>query len=112
MQEWLNFITSELHKNFSPLFRPNTPDAYKPVAKENLANRFTHIDQHLAGRQFLTGDQFTVADAYLFAVLRWSSLQQIDLSRWPNIAAFMGRVGERPKVKEALEAEGLLKAAA
>jgi glutathione S-transferase len=110
--EWLNFITSELHKTFSPLFRPNTPDEYKAIAKENLANRFNLIDRHLAGRQFLVGDQFSVADAYLFTVLRWSTLQHIDLARWPNISAFMGRVAERPKVKEAMHAEGLIKAAA
>jgi glutathione S-transferase len=110
--EWLNFITSEIHKSFTPLFKPNTPDVYKPIVKENLAARFAYIDKHLAGRQYLTGDQFTVADAYLFTVLRWSSLQQIDLSRYPNIGAYMTRVGARPKVQEALQAEGLLKAAA
>ena len=110
--EWLNFVTSEIHKSFTPLFKPNTPDAYKPIAKENLAARFSYVDQQLAGKQYLLGDQFTVADAYLFTVLRWSSLQQIDLSRYPNIGAFMGRVAARPKVQEALQAEGLLKAAA
>jgi glutathione S-transferase len=110
--EWLNFITSEIHKSFTPLFKPNTPDDYKPIAKEALANRFNYIDKQLAGRQYLMGDQFTVADAYLFTVLRWTAFQQIDLARWPNISAYMTRVGERPKVKEALQAEGLLKAAA
>ena len=110
--EWLNFITSEIHKSFTPLFKPNTPEAYKPIAKENLAARFAYVDQQLAGKTYLLGDQFTVADAYLFTVLRWSSLQQIDLSRYPNITAYMGRVAERPKVKQALQAEGLLKAAA
>ncbi|MCC7348876.1 MAG: glutathione transferase GstA [Variibacter sp.] len=110
--EWLNFVTSEVHKSFSPLFRPNTPEDYKPVAKEALANRFNYIDKQLADRKFLMGDQFTVADAYLFTVLRWTAYQQIDLARWPNIVAYMTRVGERPKVKEALQAEGLLKAAA
>ena len=108
--EWLNYITSEIHKNFTPLFKPNTPDDYKPIAKENLHARFAHVDKHLAGRKFLVGDGFTVADAYLFTVLRWSSLQQIDLAKYPNIAAYMGRVGERPKVQEALRAEGLIKA--
>jgi glutathione S-transferase len=107
--EWLNFITSELHKSFSPLFRPNTPDDYKPIVKESLANRFNFIDKHLAGRHYLMGDQFTVADAYLFTVMRWTSVQHIDLARWPNIAAYMGRVAARPKVTEALQAEGLLK---
>ena len=84
MQEWLNFITSEIHKSFTPLFKPNTPDAYKPIAKENLANRYTYIDKQLAGRQYLMGDDFTVADAYLFTVLRWSSLHQIDLAQYRN----------------------------
>ncbi|MBX6425425.1 MAG: glutathione transferase GstA [Variibacter sp.] len=110
--EWLNFVTSELHKNFTPLFRPNTPDDYKPVAKENLANRFNYVEKHLAGRQYLMGDQFTAADAYLFTVLRWTTIQHIDLSGWPNIVAYVARVAARPKVEEALRAEGLLKAAA
>ena len=110
--EWLNFTTSEIHKSFTPLFKPNTPDAYKPIAKENLANRFAHVEKHLAGKQYLMGDQFTVADAYLFTVLRWSSLHQIDLKQYPNITAYMDRVAARPKVKEAMQAEGLLKAAA
>jgi glutathione S-transferase len=110
--EWLNFVTSEIHKSFTPLFKPNTPDAYKPIVKDNLASRFAYIDKQLAGKKYLLGDQFTVADCYLYTVLRWSSLHQIDLAKYPNIAAFMTRVGERPKVKEALQEEGLLKAAA
>jgi glutathione S-transferase len=110
--EWLNYVTSEIHKSFTPLFKPNTPDAYKAIAKEHLEAQFTRVDKHLAGKQYLTGDQFTVADAYLFVVLRWSVFHHIDLARWPNVAAFMTRVAERPKVKEALQAEGLLKAAA
>ena len=108
VQEWLNFITSELHKNFSPLFRPNTPDAYKPIAKENLANRFDYLDRHLAGRKYLLGDQFTVADAYLFTVLRWTSRIEMDLAKWPNLKSYVDRVGARPKVQEALKAEGLV----
>ncbi len=111
VQEWLNFITSELHKNFSPLFRPNTPDAYKPIAKENLANRFGYLDHHLADHKYLMGDQFTVADAYLFTILNWTKLQSIDLGQWPNVKAYVERVGARPKVQDAMKAEGLLKAA-
>ena len=91
---------------------PEHPEDYKPIAKEALANRFNYIEKQLAGRKFLMGDQFTVADAYLFTVLRWTAFQKIDLGRWPNITAYMTRVGERPKVQEALQAEGLLKAAA
>ena len=112
VQEWLNLITSELHKNFTPLFRPNTPDAYKPVAKENLANRFAYLHRHLAGRKYLMGEQFTVADAYLFTILNWTKVQSIDLGQWPNPKAYVERVAARPKVQDAMKAEGLLKAAA
>ena len=112
LQEWLNFLTSEVHKQFSPLFKPNTPEDYKPVAKENLAARFDWLDKQLAGKDYLMGKQFTVADAYLFVLLGWTRPTQIDLARWPNLAAFHKRVSARPKVQEALQAEGLLKKAA
>ena len=107
LQEWLNFITSEIHKSFSPLFRPTTPDEYKKIAKENLANRFAWLDKQLAGKDYLMGKQFTVADAYLFTVLRWTVPMQIDLAQWPNLKAYFDRVNARPKVKEALAEEGL-----
>jgi len=107
VQEWLNFITSEIHKGFSPLFRPTTPDEYKKIAKENLANRFNWLDKQLAGKDYLMGKQFTVADAYLFTVLRWTTPTKIDLSPWPNLGAYLARVAARPKVQEALKAEGL-----
>ena len=112
LQEWLNFLTSEVHKQFTPLFKPNTPEEYKKIAKENLANRFGWLDQQLAGKDYLTGKQFTVADAYAFVLLGWTKPTQIDLSQWPNLQAFHKRVGARPKVQEALQAEGLLKKAA
>jgi len=112
IQEWLNFLTSEVHKQFSPLFRPNTPEEYKPIAKENIGKRFDLIDKQLAGKDYLTGKQFTVADAYLFVLLGWTGPTGIDLARWPNLAAFHKRVGARPKVQEALQAEGLVKKAA
>ena len=112
LQELLNFLTSEIHKQFSPLFKPNTPEEYKKISKENLASRFDWLDKQLAGKDYLMGSRFTVADAYLFVLLGWTKPTQIDLARWPNLAAFHGRVGARPKVKEALEAEGLLKKAA
>jgi glutathione S-transferase len=108
LQEWLNFITSEIHKQFSPLFRPTTPDEYKKIAKENLANRFTWLDKQLAGKDYLMG-KFSVADAYLFTVLGWTKPTQIDLAQWPNLAAYHARVAARPKVQEALKAEGLVK---
>ena len=108
LQEWLNFLTSEVHKQFSPLFKPNTPEDYKPIAKQNIATRFDWLDQQLDGKEYLTGKQFTVADAYLFVLTNWTKPTQIDLSKWPNIAAFQKRVAARPKVKEAMQAEGLI----
>jgi glutathione S-transferase len=111
LQEWLNFITSEIHKSFSPLFKPNTPDDYKKIAKENLGARFEWLDKQLAGREYLMGN-FTVADAYLFTVVNWSGFVGIDLAKYPNLAAYQKRVAARPKVREAMKAEGLLKEAA
>jgi len=109
LMEWLNFLTSEVHKQFSPLFKPNTPEDYKPIARENIATRFDWIEQQLAGKDYLPGKTFTVADAYLFVLLGWTKFTGIDLARWPNLQAFHARVGARPKVQEALRAEGLLK---
>jgi glutathione S-transferase len=108
VQEWLNFLTSEVHKQFTPLFKPNTPEEYKKIAKENLAGRFDWLDQQLAGKDYLTGKQFTVADAYAFVLLGWTKPMQIDLAKWPNLQAFHKRVAARPKVKEAMQAEGLI----
>jgi glutathione S-transferase len=112
LQEWLNFLTSEIHKGFSPLFKPNTPEEYKKISKDNLAARFDWLDKQLAGKDYLMGKTFTVADAYAFVLLNWGKFHAIDLARWPNIAAYHKRVGARPKVQEALQAEGLLKKAA
>jgi len=109
VQEWLNFTTSELHKSFGPIFRPTTPDAYKTISRENLGKRFDWVDKQLAGKQYLMGDKFTVADAYLFTVLRWSSRVEIDIAKWPNLKAYVDRVAARPKVQEAMKAEGLVK---
>ena len=109
LQEWLNFLTSEVHKGFSPLFKPNTPEEYKKISKDNLANRFDWLDKQLAGKDFLMGTAFSVADAYLFVLLNWTKFQAIDLAKWSNLAAFQARVGARPKVQEALKAEGLVK---
>jgi glutathione S-transferase len=107
VQEWLNFITSELHKSFGPIFRPTTPDAYKTISRENLGKRFDWLDKQLAGKQYLMGDKFTVADAYLFTVLRWSPRVEIDISKWANLKAYVDRVAARPKVQAAMKAEGL-----
>jgi len=108
VQEWLNFITSELHKTFGSLFRPTTPEDFKPTLRDMLGQRFDWIDKQLAGKQYLMGEKFTVPDAYLFTVLRWSPRVGIDLSKWKNITAYIDRVAARPKVQEAMKAEGLL----
>jgi glutathione S-transferase len=108
LQEWLNFLTSEIHKQFSPLFKPTTPEDYKAIVRENLAARFDWLDGQLAGKDYLTGSEFSVADAYLFVLLGWARPVRVDLARWPNLAAFHARVAARPKVREALQAEGPL----
>ena len=107
VQEWLNFVTSELHKSLGPIFRPTTPDAYKTISRENLGKRFDWLNKHFAGKQYLMGDKFTVADAYLFTVLRWLPRAGMDVATWPNLKAYVERVAARPKVQEALKAEGL-----
>jgi glutathione S-transferase len=109
VQEWLNFITSELHKNFGPIFRPTTPDAYKAISKETLINRLKWVDGKLAGKQYLMGDTFTAPDAYLYVMTRWADRIELDTSGMPNLKAFQARVAARPKVQEALKAEGLIK---
>jgi glutathione S-transferase len=108
LQEWLNFITSELHKQFSPLFYPTTPDAVKEGQRAKLAGRFDWLGKQLEGKDYLMGRQFTVADAYLFAVLRWSGSTGIDLGRWPVLKRYVARVAARPQVHAAMKAEGLV----
>ena len=109
--EWIGFVSTEIHKGFGPLWNPASPDEVKQAAKDKLFQRFAYIDQCLAGRPYLTGERFTVADAYLFTVTNWTNFHGLSLTEYPNLAAFMGRVAARPKVQEALQAEGLLKAA-
>ena len=111
MQEWLNYIATELHKGFGPLWKPDTPKDYKAAVKENLGKQFAYLDGKLAGRSYLTGSTFTVADAYLFTILNWAQFHQIDLTPYRNVSAFMARVTARPRVQDALQAEGLAKAA-
>ena len=111
LQEWLNFTASELHKGFSPLFNSKTPEDYRTIVNENLSNKFAYLDKVLAGRDYLMGKTFTVADAYLFTILNWRHPLKIDISAYKNLQAYADRVGARPKVKEAMQAEGLLKAA-
>lgn len=109
LQEWLNFISTEVHKGYSPLFNPATPEEYKKAVVTRLLSRYAYLDKALAGKQYLLGDQFTVADGYLFTVTNWANFLKIDLSAYPNVQAFQARVAARPKVQEALKAEGLLK---
>jgi glutathione S-transferase len=103
----LNFISTELHKSFSPLFRPDTPEQTRQTAHDNLARRFEAVAQRLKAGPYLMGPDFTVADAYLFTVLRWTVPMKVDLSRWPELLAYMDRVASRPAVQAALREESL-----
>jgi len=105
LQEWLNHIATDIHKGLSPLWNPKTPQDYRSSIKDTMAGRFELLQKHLQNRQFLLGDRFTVADAYLFTILAWTKALDIDLTRWPTLKAYFDRVGERPAVKAALEAE-------
>jgi glutathione S-transferase len=109
LMEWLNFIGTELHKGFSPLFKPAMPDEAKRMARDNLALRFELVAKQLEDKEYLTGNQFTVADAYLFTVMNWAPRVDVDLSRWPVLKAYQQRVAARPAVRAAMVAEGLIK---
>ena len=109
--EWLNYITTELHKNFSPMFSPVLPDETKAFFKDRLLGKLKYVDSQLAGRDYLMGNQFTVADGYLFTMLTWAERLKFELSGLPNLTAYRARIAARPKVQEALSKEGLLKAA-
>ncbi len=111
LQEWLNFITTELHKNFGPMFSPVLADDAKAFFKDRVMAKFKYIDSQLPGRDYLMGKQFTVADGYLFTMLSWAERMKFDLSEMTNLMAYKARVGARPKVQEALVKEGLMKAA-
>ncbi len=106
LQEWLNFISTEIHKGFSPLFR-NAPAEWQEVVRSNLTNRFNHLAATLEKQPWLMGEQFSVADAYLFTVLNWSQWVKFDLSPWPALGAYLARVAARPGVQKALKKEGL-----
>ena len=111
LQEWLNFIAAEIHKGLSPLFNPKMPKDWQEVVKANLGNRFDHLTKSLQGKDYLMGSTFTVADAYLYTLLGWTGHLGIDLGKWPALQAYVDRVGARPAVKAALEAEAKAKAA-
>lgn len=105
--EWLNFIATELHKGFIPLFRPDTPDAYKAIASAQLLKKLEYVDASLAANAWINGAHFTVADGYLFTVLRWAGAVKLDISALKNISGYMARVAARPAVAAAMTAEGI-----
>lgn len=107
LQEWLNFISSEIHKGYSPLFNPKMPEEAKTIFKERLAGRLNIAAKALEGKEFLMGKAFTVADAYLYTVLRWSPRMNVDLSPWLVLQTYMVRIAARPAVKTAMAEEGL-----
>ena len=107
LQEWLTFIGTELHKNFSPLFNPATPDEVKTAIKTQLLSRLGWVNGELAGKDYLTGNTFTVADAYLFTVSNWARLVGVDIAGLTNLGSYRARVGARPAVVAAMHAEGL-----
>ena len=109
LQEWLNFISSELHKAMGTFFNPKATDDWKAAVTERLGVRFDYLAKELAGKQYLMGDKFSVADAYLFTILNWAPMVKFDMSRWPALTDYHKRVAQRPKVQEALKAEGLVK---
>ena len=109
MQGWLNFIGTELHKGFAPLFNPATPADYKPMVIDKLLSRMKWVDEQLAGKKYLMGDVFSVADPYLFNVTNWAPLVKVDTSDFANIATFRAHMAQRPAVQAAMRAEGLIK---
>ena len=106
--EWLNFTASEIHKGIGDFFNPKMTPEWREAKIERLGKRFDYLEKALGSQQYLMGE-FSIADAYLFPVLNWTNLHQIDVSNWPNLKAFMARIAERPAVKKAMKAEGLTK---
>jgi glutathione S-transferase len=109
VQEWLNFITSELHKGVGGLFNPAMPEEGKTVIRARATSRLKWVDEQLEGKQYLMGDAFSIADAYLFTVANWTNHTGIDISGMKNLSAFQTRMAARPAVQAAMKAEGLLK---
>jgi len=107
VMEWLNFVTSELHKGFSPLFNPKMPQEGKDILVARLKDRFAYVDRHLEGKDYLMGAQFCIADAYLFTISQWAEGRGVDISGFKNVEAFRARMKARPAVQDALKAESL-----
>lgn len=108
LQEWLNFIATELHKGLSQLFKPNMPEAWQKVVKDGVATRLDFLTKRLDGKPYVMGENFTVADGYLFTILNWTNFLKYDLGKWPALTAYQERIGSRPAVRAALKAEGLV----
>ncbi|MFZ1905455.1 MAG: glutathione transferase GstA [Steroidobacteraceae bacterium] len=109
LEEWLSFVTAELHKGYTPLFRADAPEAFKEYARKHVVTRLDWLDRSWGSKSCLSGEQFTVADAYLFVVLGWGARVDLDVGRWPQLKRFHERVGARPSVIEALGAESRVK---
>ena len=105
--ELLNFVSSEIHKGFAPLWNPATPPEVREAAIQNLGKKFSVLEAKLAKSDYLTGDTFTAADAYAFTVVNWTNHHKVDISAWPKLTAFMARVAARPAVQQTLKEEGL-----
>lgn len=112
VMEWLNFIATEIHKQFGPLWYPATPEATKEAQRTKLASRFELLTRTLASQPYVTGQSFTIADAYLFTILGWAPMLKVDLSPWPALQEFQARVAARPGVHRAMVEEGLVREAA
>ncbi len=106
--EWLNFIATELHKGFGPLWNPATPDAFKEATREALGKKFDYLQEKIGEGPYILGDRFSILDAYAFAVLNWTRIHSIDIGRWPGLTRYLERVAARPAVQETLRAEGLI----
>ncbi|MDO8293764.1 MAG: glutathione transferase GstA [Gallionella sp.] len=109
LQEWLSFINSELHKAFGPLFMPGASEEVKAQSRARVLQRLTWVDAQLAGRTYLVGEQFTVADVYLFVVAGWTKFTGIDVQELTRLGSYLGRIAQRPAVEAAMRAEGLVK---
>lgn len=108
-QEWLNFVSTEIHKPMGSMFNPAIKPEQREAAIKQLGNRFDYLTQALAGKSWLMGETFTAADAYLFTILNWANFVKVDMSKWPVLTQYVGRVSARPGVQKALKAEGLIK---
>jgi glutathione S-transferase len=108
LQQWLNFVSTEIHKNFSPLFDASTPQPFKDCAKEKLILRLGAVAEHLSEQPFLLGKAFSVADVYLFVMLSWGRYVDVDIAQWPTLARYSKEISARPAVQQALREEGLI----